>query len=119
MSGLLAAAALVTTCVLAVALVRTRARLARVEASSRRLEDVLRREVEPALAATRRDVAAAAATARDAAVAAGVAVAPPRLPFEPVAGRVVRAVAFGASARRAVARMASPWALGRDERRSA
>jgi hypothetical protein len=115
-SAWLSVMALAGAAALALALVGARARLRRLEERIRRLEDVVHHDVEPALAAARRELGAAAATARDAAVAAGVDSARPRLVFEPVAGPVVRAVAFGASARRAVLRMASPRALGRERR---
>jgi hypothetical protein len=107
----LASAALVMSAALAVALLRTRARLARLETTSGRLEELVHRELEPGLAAVRADARRAQVTARDAAIAAGVTDPPPRLPLEPVTGRVVRAVAFGAGARRALARVATPpWA---------
>ena len=104
---------------LAVATVRTRLRLARVEDRARRLEELVHAELEPGLAAARVDARAAAAAARDAAIAAGVRPPPPRLLLEPVTGPVVRAVAFGASARRAIARVSVPWRPHRDQRRSA
>jgi hypothetical protein len=104
----LAVASLAAAAALALALVRTRRRLARVEARARRLEDLVSTELEPGIAAARQDARAATTVARDAAAAAGVAPASPRLPFEPVTGPVLRAVAVGASARRALARVAAP-----------
>jgi hypothetical protein len=65
-------------------------RLAEVEASSARALDAARD---------------AAARARR---AAGDEPPPPRVVLEPVTGRLVKAVAFGAGARRAVARLARP-----------
>jgi len=53
------------------------------------------------------DARAAAMAARRAAAAAGVD-DPPRVPLEPVTGKVVRAVAFSVGARRALARLADP-----------
>ena len=47
----------------------------------------------------------AGTTARRAAVAAGVEEPAPRVALEPLTGRVVKAVALGAGARRAVARL--------------
>jgi hypothetical protein len=116
----LAAASLAAAAALALLTLRTRRRLVAVEDRARRLEDLVRTELEPALEAARRDAQTAAATARDAAVAAGTGSPPPRLPLEPVTGPVVRAVAFGASARRAIARVtAPPWSRRRGLARSA
>lgn len=103
----LAGAALVSVVVLAVALVVTGVRLARASERTRRLElEVagLREAVER----TSADVQAAGATARRAATAAGVEEPPPRVAFEPVTGPVLRAVAIGAGARRALGRLARP-----------
>ena len=97
----------------AVALVVTRTRLRRVEGRVRSLEARLAREVEPAVAAAREDARAAATTARSAAARVGIAEPPPRVPLEPVAGPVVRAVAIGAGASRALARLARPRARRR------
>jgi hypothetical protein len=106
---------------LAVALVRTRARLARVEARTVELEAHLQRRIEPDVAAARAEAHDASVTARRATAAAGIDDHPNdrelRLPFEPVTGRVVRAVAFGAGAKRAIARAAP--GLSRTLRRSA
>ena len=112
--------ALVATAALTVALVRTRARLTRVERSARLLEAIVHDELAPGLVEARAEARSATASARDAVVATGGQVAPARLPFEQVTGPVVRAVAFGASARRAIARVAgSPRVARRDVRRSA
>lgn len=105
--------------VMCVVALRTRARLADVEERTRRLEQRVSTDLEPAIAEARVDARRAATVAHDAAVAAGVPQPVPRLPFEPVTGPVVRAVAFGAGARRAIARVtAPPWAR-RGHRRSA
>jgi len=119
-AGWLATAALCAVLVLAIALVRTRIRLARLVATTRALDELVRRDLEPRVAAARADARAADATARDAAIAAGVGPAPLRLPLEPVTGPVVRAVAFSASARRTLARVATATlAPRREARRSA
>lgn len=111
--------ALGVAAVLCISMLRTRARLTRVEQRTRLLEQRVRTDLEPAIADARIDARRAATLARDAAVAAGVPQPVPRLPFEPVTGPVVRAVAFGAGARRAIARVtAPPWAR-RGHRRSA
>jgi len=117
-AAVLALAALAAVGALALGLARTRARLARVEARTRVLEEHLQ-QVEPDVAAARAEARDATVAARRASVAAGIDDPPPRLPFEPVTGRVVRAVAFGAGARRALARAASPGWARRGHRRSA
>ena len=94
--------------VLAVILVRTRARLVRVEARTARLEARLVDEVGPAITDARGEARAARATARRVASAVGLDESPRRLPLEAVTGPVVRAVAFGAGARRTLARLATP-----------
>jgi hypothetical protein len=119
MTTILAVGALAATAVLAVALVRTRARLARLEARTRELAHDVHGRVEPDVAAARAEAHDASILARRASVAAGVDDPPPRLPFEPVTGRVVRAVAFGAGARRALARATAPAFSRRALRRSA
>ena len=53
------------------------------------------------------DARAAAMAARRATAAVGLD-EPPRVPLEPVTGRVVKVVAFSAGARRAIARLADP-----------
>jgi hypothetical protein len=98
---IVAVVALVAAGVLAVATVRARRRLARLEARTGALEHTVRDDLEPGVAAAAADARAAA---RDAAIAAGVKPAAPRLPFEPLTGPVVRAVALGASARQVLAR---------------
>jgi hypothetical protein len=111
--------ALGVAAVLCVAMLRTRARLARLEERTRRFEQRVSIDLEPAIVEARTDAKRAAAIAHDAAVAAGVPQPVQRLPFETVTGPVVRAVAFGAGARRAIARVtAPPWAR-RGYRRSA
>ena len=68
------------------------------------------RDVEGRLAAVEASSARALDVARDAAArarrASGEEEAPPRVVLEPVTGPIVKAVAFGAGARRAVARLA-------------
>jgi hypothetical protein len=104
----IAAVAVAVGGVLGVSLTRARARLSRLEARTAgieaRLDDEIAREISDALGEAR----AAGATARRAATAAGVDEPPRRLPFEPVTGPVVRAVAFGAGARRTIVRLAGP-----------
>jgi hypothetical protein len=97
---LVAAVALLGAGVLGLVHARTRRVLARLEERMRVLEQVVRADLEPGVAAARADAHTAVAAARDAAIAAGARPAPPRLLLEPVTGPVVRAVAFGASARR-------------------
>ncbi len=116
---MLAVVATIGVVVLTCALVRTRARLADLEARTRDLDDLVRARVEPDLAAARAEAREAATAARRATVAAGVPESPPRLPLEPVTGPVVRAVAFGAGARKALARAANPIRGRRALRRSA
>jgi hypothetical protein len=111
---LLAAVALGAVVVLSCALVRISAHLRALEASTARLDDDLHARVEPDVAAARAEARDATTLARRASVAAGVDEPPPRLPFEPVTGKVVRAVAFGAGARRAIARATAPaWSRRR------
>jgi hypothetical protein len=81
------------------------ARVTRLEARVAGLEREVHRDVLPALDRSQRESEAALSTARQAAVAAGIEEPPPRLAGEAVTGPVVRAVAFGAGARRAIARM--------------
>jgi hypothetical protein len=100
--GWLVVAAITTG--LGVALLTTRRRLVRAEACSHDLE---RRIGQLALVVTtaRREARAAALTAQRAAATAGLEDALPRLAFEPVTAPIVRAVAFGAGARHALARV--------------
>jgi hypothetical protein len=86
----------------------TRARVRRLEARLRVVEQRLTRDVEPAVVAAAEDARAATRTARDAAARVGIEEPPPRVPLEPVTGPVVRAVALGAGAGRAIARLARP-----------
>jgi hypothetical protein len=95
--------------VLAVALLRTAARLRLLAARTSRLEEHVHGRVEPDVAAALAQARDASVTAKRASLATGVDEPLPRLPFEPVTGRVVRAVAFGAGARRAIARAAPTW----------
>jgi hypothetical protein len=115
----LSAVALTAAAALAVALLRTRAHLTRVEGRTRDLEEHVRGSVDADVAAARAEARAASRAAQRASVAAGLDEPPRRLPFEPVTGRVVRAVAFGAGARRALARAATPVWSRRGLRRSA
>jgi len=99
--------ALVVGVGLGVLLVGTRSRLRRLEARIREMEHRVDDD-EAAIVAAQGEARAASRTARRAARAAGVELEPARLPLEPVAGRVVRVLAFGAGARRALARLAGP-----------
>lgn len=101
-------AALVVDVPLLVVLVSSRRSTERLKARVRALEARLHDEVAPAVDAARRDAAAAVSTARRATVAVGMEDPPPRLPFEPLTAPVVRAVAIGAGARRALGRLARP-----------
>lgn len=93
--------------VLGLALRATRARVVALEAAVRRMEARMADD-EAAIATAQGEARAASQTARRAARAAGVEVEPARLPLEPVAGRVVRVLAFGAGAKRAITRLATP-----------
>lgn len=93
---------------LAGALVATRARLYRLEARVRSLDARVADEIAPAVDAARQDARVATATARRAASAAGIEEPPARVPFEPIVGPVVRAVALGAGAGRALHRLTRP-----------
>jgi len=104
----IAAIAAVLGAVLGVSLMRTRARLGRIEDRAARLEARMDDEIALAIEAARGEARAAGATARRAATAAGVDEAPRRLPLEAVTGPVVRAVAFSAGARRTIVRLAAP-----------
>jgi hypothetical protein len=95
--------------VFAGALWRTSARLRALTARTSRLEDHVHTRIEPDVATALAEARDAGVTAKRASLAAGVDEPLPRLPFEPVTGRVVRAVAFGAGARRAIARAAPTW----------
>ncbi|MCJ7438105.1 MAG: hypothetical protein MUP97_10125 [Acidimicrobiia bacterium] len=104
----IAAVAAMLGAVLGVSLMRTRARLGRLEARTARLEARIEHEIARAISDAHGEARAAGATARRAATAAGVDEPPRRLPFEPVTGPVVRVVAFGAGARRTLVRLAGP-----------
>ena len=104
----LAIVALVITGALLFKMARLRAHVHRLEGKVHSLETRLATEVAPSLKAARTDAKNAAATARRAAEAAGVPDPPPRVAMEPVAGPMVRAVALGAGARRALSRLARP-----------
>ena len=81
------------------------ARVTRLEARVAGLEREVHRDVLPALDRSQRESEVALTTARQAAFAVGIEEPPPRLAGEAVTGPVVRAVAFGAGAKRAIARM--------------
>ena len=96
---------------------RSAARVSRLEARVSGLEREMQRDVLPALDRSRRESEAAMSTARQAAFAVGIEEPPPRLAAESITGPVVRAVAFGAGARRAIAQMtADVVPLGRTRR---
>jgi hypothetical protein len=88
-------------------LVLTRARLMRV---TRRLHHLERQvnDLELSMKAVQAEAHLAGATARRAAAAAGAEEPPPRVALEPVTGRLLRVVAIGAGARRAIHRLARP-----------
>jgi hypothetical protein len=87
-----------------------RSRVAVTQARVDALERVVRGDLEASVAAARTEAATAVVLARR---AAGVAEPEPRLVLEPVTGRLIRAVALGAGARRAIGRFA-----GRERRAS-
>ena len=101
-----AVGAVVLATALGVSLMRTRTRLGRLEVRAGRLEARIEDEIARAISEVRGEARAAGATARRAATAAGVDEPPRRLPLEPITGPVVRAVAFGAGARRTIVRLA-------------
>ena len=86
---------------------RATQRLSALEARVGRLDREVHDDLVPTIDLTRRESEEAYAAARIAKQAAGVEDPPPRLAGESVTGPVVRAVAFGAGARRAFARFAS------------
>ena len=100
----LAAVALVAAVVCAVGWRRTADRLARLEGRVAAVEREMQTEVLPELDRSRRDSEAAVFAARRATAAVGIEEPPPRLAGESMTAPVVRAVAFGAGARRAIAR---------------
>lgn len=105
MSIILAILAIIGVAVCAVGWRGSAARVTRLEARVAGLEREVHRDVLPALDRTQRDSEAALSTARRAAFAAGIEEPPPRLAAEAVTGPVVRAVAFGAGAKRAFTKM--------------
>ncbi len=86
---------------------RVSRRAAALEARVAAVERELRDDVLPELDVTRRESEEAVVAARQAKHAVGIEDPPPRLAGEALTGPVVRAVAFGAGARRAVARLAA------------
>lgn len=86
---------------------RAARRLSAVEARVARLDREVHDDVVPTLDLTRRESEEAYVAARMAKHAVGIEDPPPRLAGESVTGPVVRAVAFGAGARRALARFAA------------
>ena len=100
----LAVVALLAAVVCAVGWRRTADRLARLERRVAAVEREVQTEVLPELDRSRRDSEAAVFAARRATAAIGIEEPPPRLAAESVTAPVVRAVAFGAGARRAIAR---------------
>lgn len=105
MSTWLAIVALVVAVGALAVAITTRRRLVRSEQRLRALEG-WSSEVDSGVAEAHADARSAGALAQRAATAAGVEDEPPRVPLEPLTGRVVRVVAFGAGARRAIARLA-------------
>ena len=100
----LAVVALLAAVVCAVGWRRTADRLAQLERRVAAVEREVQTEVVPELDRSRRDSEAAVFAARRATAAIGIEEPPPRLAAESVTAPVVRAVAFGAGARRAIAR---------------
>jgi hypothetical protein len=113
LTEVVAIVALVGVGICLVALQRARGRVATLEQRTTMLERRLASEVVPALAASQRDAHAATRTAQRAAAAVGLTDEAPRLPLESVTAPVVRAVAFGAGARRALQRLTVPAAARR------
>jgi hypothetical protein len=100
----LAVVAVLAAVVCAVGWRRTADRVARLERRVATVEREVQTEVMPELDRSRRDSEAAVFAARRATAAVGIEEPPPRLAAESVTAPVVRAVAFGAGARRAIAR---------------
>ena len=100
----LAVVALLAAVVCAAGWRRTADRLARLEGRVAAVEREVQTEVLPELDRSRRDSEAAVFAARRATAAIGIEEPPPRRAAESVTAPVVRAVAFGAGARRAIAR---------------
>jgi hypothetical protein len=96
---------------LVISVLALRARLERAERRLRALDQRIGTEIALDVAGARADARAATDLARR---AAGLPQPSPRLALEPVTGRLVRAVALGAGARRAIGRF-----TGRDVERRA
>lgn len=107
MTAIVAGVALLVAAVGLVGWWRAARRLAAVEARVARIDRDVHDELVPALERTRRASEEAYAAARLATQAVGIEEPPPRLAGEALTGPVVRAVAFSAGARRALARLAS------------
>ena len=107
MTAVIAAVALVVAAVGLLGWWRAERRLRALDARVARLDREVHEDVMPELGHTRRESEEARAAARMATQAVGIEDPPPRLAGETVTGPVVRAVAFGAGARRALARLAS------------
>jgi len=103
----LAVAALIGVGVCGLGWWRASGRVAALEGRVHRLEREVHDDVVPTLDLTRRESEEAYVAARMAKYAVGIEDPPPRLAGEAVTGPVVRAVAFGAGARRALARFAA------------
>jgi hypothetical protein len=103
----LAVVALLAALVCALGWRRTTLRLATLERRVAAVERDVQTEVMPELDRSRRDSEAAVFAARRATAAVGIEEPPPRLAAESVTAPVVRVVAFGAGARRAIARFTS------------
>ena len=112
---IMAVAALVGVIGLAALAISTRSQLRRLELRARTLESRLDDD-EVTIGAVRGEARSATNTARRAARAAGIELEAPRLPLEPVTGRVVRALAFSSGARRALSRLVSTRRPGRSAR---
>lgn len=107
MTAVVAVVALVAAAVGLVGWWSSARRTAALEARVVRLEREVHDDVVPTLDLTRRESEEAYVAARLAKDAVGIEDPPPRLAGESVTGPVVRVVAFGAGARRALARFAS------------
>ena len=107
MTAVVAVVALVAAAVGLVGWWSSARRIATLEARVMRLEREVHDDVVPTLDLTRRESEEAYVAARLAKDAVGIEDPPPRLAGESVTGPVVRVVAFGAGARRALARFAS------------
>lgn len=107
MTTVVAVVALVLGIVAVVGWWRAAQRATALERRVVRLEREVHDDVVPTLDLTRRESEEAYAAARMAKHAVGIEDPPPRLAGESVTGPVVRAVAFGAGAKRAFARFAA------------